>query len=188
MEPVPGLAVPCVYYIKNFLDTTTTTTTPTTSTPTSPTTSTTTTSPTTIPTTIPTTMFEKLRTTIKWEKTKKINRWVALHGDQHDHNDQTTEKKDQPSSYRYRDQPSTGVQAWTSELLHIKTKIENFYQLETGRKITFNVCLLNMYENGTQAIGWHADREEIGRTTPIASISLGATRTFRLTISGKSIT
>ena len=37
-----------------------------------------------------------------------------------------------------------------------------------------------MYENGTQAIGWHADREEIGRTTPIASISLGATRTFML--------
>ncbi|KAL3915800.1 MAG: hypothetical protein SGILL_005475, partial [Bacillariaceae sp.] len=27
-------------------------------------------------------------------------------------------------------------------------------------------------------IGWHADREEIGRTTPIASVSLGATRQF----------
>eukprot|EP00537_Pseudo-nitzschia_pungens_P006515 CAMPEP_0172361748 /NCGR_PEP_ID=MMETSP1060-20121228/5532_1 /TAXON_ID=37318 /ORGANISM="Pseudo-nitzschia pungens, Strain cf. cingulata" /LENGTH=842 /DNA_ID=CAMNT_0013084111 /DNA_START=136 /DNA_END=2664 /DNA_ORIENTATION=+ len=42
----------------------------------------------------------------------------------------------------------------------------------------FNVCLLNFYEDGHQRIGWHADREEIGRTTPIASVSLGAPRRF----------
>ena len=42
----------------------------------------------------------------------------------------------------------------------------------------FNVCLLNFYEDGQQRIGWHSDREEIGRTTPIASVSLGAPRKF----------
>lgn len=42
----------------------------------------------------------------------------------------------------------------------------------------FNVCLLNFYEDGQQRIGWHSDREEIGRDTPIASVSLGATRSF----------
>lgn len=47
----------------------------------------------------------------------------------------------------------------------------------TGR---INVCLLNYYENGQQRIGWHSDREEIGRTTPIASVSLGAMRQLQI--------
>ena len=45
---------------------------------------------------------------------------------------------------------------------------------------SLNVCLLNFYENGSQRIGWHSDREEIGRTTPIMSVSLGSTRQFML--------
>lgn len=32
------------------------------------------------------------------------------------------------------------------------------------------------YENGMKSIGYHSDREEKGKETPIASISLGATR------------
>mmetsp|Transcript_27547 Transcript_27547/g.66205 ORF Transcript_27547/g.66205 Transcript_27547/m.66205 type:complete len:728 (+) Transcript_27547:2-2185(+) len=43
---------------------------------------------------------------------------------------------------------------------------------------SFNVCLLNFNEDGQQRIGWHSDREELGRTTPICSVSLGATRQF----------
>jgi hypothetical protein len=49
---------------------------------------------------------------------------------------------------------------------------------EEEERVTFDVCLLNYYEDGNMRIGWHSDREEIGRTTPIASISLGATRKF----------
>ncbi|KAL3809583.1 hypothetical protein ACHAXA_005799, partial [Cyclostephanos tholiformis] len=45
-------------------------------------------------------------------------------------------------------------------------------------KVEFDVCLLNYYEDGNMRIGWHADREEIGKRTPIASISLGSTRKF----------
>ena len=43
----------------------------------------------------------------------------------------------------------------------------------------FNGCLLNLYRNGDDRMGWHSDDEpEIDRTKPIASLSLGATRDF----------
>ena len=45
-------------------------------------------------------------------------------------------------------------------------------------KVEFNVCLLNYYQDGSQRIGWHSDREELGRSTPIVSISLGTSRQF----------
>jgi alkylated DNA repair dioxygenase AlkB len=46
---------------------------------------------------------------------------------------------------------------------------------------SFNGCLLNLYRNGEDRMGWHADDEqEIDQTRPIASLSLGATRDFCL--------
>ena len=46
---------------------------------------------------------------------------------------------------------------------------------------SFNGCLLNLYRNGEDRMGWHADDErEIDQTQPIASLSLGATRDFCL--------
>jgi alkylated DNA repair dioxygenase AlkB len=150
MVPIKGLAIPCVYYIEHFLDDKSSI------------------------------LFEKLRSTIKWEKTAKINRWVALYGELPNQEEEETSTTTTKSSYRYRDQPSQGLQPWTAELLDIKKKIEEYYLEHNGSPVEFNVCLLNMYETGQQAIGWHADREEIGRTTPIASISLGATRQFLL--------
>lgn len=45
----------------------------------------------------------------------------------------------------------------------------------------FNGCLLNLYRDGDDRMGWHADDEpEIDQTAPIASLSLGATRDFQL--------
>lgn len=50
-----------------------------------------------------------------------------------------------------------------------------------GREPSFNYCLANKYENGTQSVGKHADDEpDIVRRSPIATLSLGATRTFVL--------
>jgi alkylated DNA repair dioxygenase AlkB len=44
----------------------------------------------------------------------------------------------------------------------------------------FNSLLLNYYRNGNDAMGWHADDEpELDPFAPIASLSLGASRTFR---------
>lgn len=66
------------------------------------------------------------------------------------------------------------VNHWTPELLEIKQQIEKL----TCKK--YNVCLCNFYESGTNTIGWHADNEERGSISSIASISLGAERIFEL--------
>ena len=58
------------------------------------------------------------------------------------------------------------------ELQTIKQK------LETTVRFTFNICLANYYNSGKNAIGWHADNEEKGSTSCIASISLGQEREF----------
>lgn len=45
----------------------------------------------------------------------------------------------------------------------------------------FNSCLLNLYRDGRDSNGWHADDEpELGELPDIVSVSLGATRRFRL--------
>ena len=62
---------------------------------------------------------------------------------------------------------------WTPELLALKNLIE----LKTGEK--FNSCLLNLYHNGNEGMGWHQDNEkELGENPVIASLSLGAERKF----------
>ena len=68
---------------------------------------------------------------------------------------------------------------WTPKILEIKTAIEKL----TGKK--YNVCLCNYYSTANRTIGWHADREELGDTQSIASISLGAEREFKFRIKGE---
>lgn len=65
------------------------------------------------------------------------------------------------------------AQRWTAELLLVKG------QLEDLTKSKFNSCLLNLYHDGNDGMGWHSDDEkELDATSPIASLSLGATRKF----------
>ena len=46
---------------------------------------------------------------------------------------------------------------------------------------SFNSVLLNLYRDGDDCMGWHADDEpELGTAPVIASVSLGACRSFRL--------
>ena len=47
--------------------------------------------------------------------------------------------------------------------------------------VRFNSVLANLYRDGRDSVGWHSDDEpELGATPVIASLSFGATRTFRL--------
>ncbi|TNE86440.1 MAG: alpha-ketoglutarate-dependent dioxygenase AlkB [Deltaproteobacteria bacterium] len=47
--------------------------------------------------------------------------------------------------------------------------------------VAFNTVLANLYRDGQDAMGWHADDEdELGPEPVIASLSLGATRDFQL--------
>ena len=61
---------------------------------------------------------------------------------------------------------------WTPTLLEIKRQIEAI----RGR---YNYCLLNRYRSGADSVGLHADNEP-GMGNVIGSVSLGATRTFRI--------
>ncbi len=54
-------------------------------------------------------------------------------------------------------------------------------QVEASCGHTFTTCLLNLYRDGNDSNGWHADNEkELGQDPVIASVSLGATRAFHL--------
>ncbi len=75
-------------------------------------------------------------------------------------------------SYSYSNTTKVG-KIFFEELITIKQKIE----LITNEK--FNACLLNLYHNGTEGMGWHSDDEkEIEPNSAIASISFGAERYF----------
>jgi alkylated DNA repair dioxygenase AlkB len=64
---------------------------------------------------------------------------------------------------------------WTPALLRLRQR------LETATGARFNSVLLNLYRDGRDGMGWHADDEpELGAEPVIASLSLGATRRFRL--------
>ncbi len=54
-------------------------------------------------------------------------------------------------------------------------------RLESKTRVRFNSVLCNLYRNGDDAMGWHADNErELGPQPVIASISLGQVRRFSL--------
>lgn len=77
-------------------------------------------------------------------------------------------------SYSYSNikmQPIT----FTPTLFDIKSKIEKRLNSQ------FTSCLLNLYRNGLDSNGWHADNEkELGLNPVIASLSLGAERVFHM--------
>ena len=65
---------------------------------------------------------------------------------------------------------------FTQDLEWLKQKCE-----QKTKEINFNVCLANLYRDGKDSMGWHADDEkELGENPVIASISLGEERIFQL--------
>ncbi len=64
---------------------------------------------------------------------------------------------------------------WTPCLSTLRTRLETL----TGDD--FNSVLLNYYRDGSDSMGWHSDDEKtLGINPVIGSLSLGATRRFRL--------
>lgn len=62
---------------------------------------------------------------------------------------------------------------FTKELNQIKE------QIETETQTSFTSCLANLYRNGQDSNGWHADNEkELGKQPIIASVTFGADRIF----------
>lgn len=90
------------------------------------------------------------------------------------------------SSYEYARNGPVKPSPWTPTLLKIKSKIAEFYKLflpvcckNIPADEIHNVCLLNYTPNGRKDFPFHADKEEIGNAIPLASVSLGALRTFK---------
>jgi alkylated DNA repair dioxygenase AlkB len=73
---------------------------------------------------------------------------------------------------------------WTAELLALKARVEEAtpsaaYANWGLPNLSYNAVLCNLYRNGNDSVGLHADAEpEMGPV--IASVSLGAERLFRL--------
>ncbi len=67
------------------------------------------------------------------------------------------------------------AKAWPENLRGLKAAVE----AHSGE--VFNSVLANLYRNGLDSVGWHSDDEaELGRNPVIASVSLGADRTFHM--------
>jgi alkylated DNA repair dioxygenase AlkB len=65
-------------------------------------------------------------------------------------------------------------QPWTAPLAELRHLLADRLGLD------FNSLLLNRYRDGSDRMGWHADDEpELEPNHPIASLSLGASRTLR---------
>lgn len=91
--------------------------------------------------------------------------------------------------YRYsgRDNVVGADTTFESDPTGVLVEIRDLLERSLGEK--FNLCLLNLYEDGSRSIGKHADDESDLVAGPrgkvIASLSLGATRTFCMAAKGK---
>jgi alkylated DNA repair dioxygenase AlkB len=111
--------------------------------------------------------FQILLNTIPWRQDE-----VFIFGKKHITARKMAWFADDGISYTYSKSTKAAL-AWTVELLEIKKAVEQ----KTGEK--FNACLLNLYADGTQGMGWHSDDEKsIEQNSTIASVSLGVKRKF----------
>jgi alkylated DNA repair dioxygenase AlkB len=79
---------------------------------------------------------------------------------------------DRPFEYKYSNISRTAL-PWTNELLELKTIVESI------SNENYNSCLLNLYHDGNEGMGWHSDDEkDLKKDGAIASVSLGADRKF----------
>lgn len=79
-----------------------------------------------------------------------------------------------PLEYRYSGISRKSL-AWT----HLLSELRSLVEAQTGAH--YNSCLLNLYHDGSEHMGWHADNEkELKPQGSIASLSFGAERKFVL--------
>lgn len=111
--------------------------------------------------------FESIKAETNWQhdditvfgKTYKQPRLTALYGE--------TKQTYSYSNIIMHPEPFSKL------LKSIKNKVETFSEEK------FNTLLINLYRDGNDSNGWHADNEkELGKNPVIASVSLGEARPF----------
>lgn len=114
-------------------------------------------------------LLERLWSTLPWRQQN-----IFLFGRQVPQPRLTAWIGDPQTSYRYSGL-SLEPAPWTTDLDGLRTRLSR----ALGQP--FNSVLANAYRDGRDSMGWHADDEpELGMEPVIASVSLGATRRFRL--------
>ncbi len=113
-------------------------------------------------------IFDELLQTLNWQQEKifiygrwvKVPRLMSWHGDKN-------------AQYQYSGVNHSPL-PWNKLLLGVKQKIESFYPC------SFNSVMANLYRDGSDSMGCHADDEkELGRNPLIASISFGEQRLLK---------
>ena len=113
--------------------------------------------------------YSKLFETIPWQqdpitvfgKTFDQPRLTALHAN-----------NTKPYSY-------SGITMYPNQMTTELTAI--YERIRTVSSVEFTSVLLNLYRDGKDSNGWHADNEkELGKSPSIASVSFGAQRFFHL--------
>jgi len=111
----------------------------------------------------------QLSTQIAWERHR-----IRLFGRTHDAPRLSCWIGDPGASYVYS-RTLFEPRPWPPALLRLRQRIE------ARLAAPFNAVLANLYRDGADSMGWHADDEpELGPRPLIASLSLGATRRFLL--------
>ena len=114
-------------------------------------------------------LFEKLKNEIPWQQDD-----IKVFGKTYPQPRLTSLFGNEGKPYSYSNivmQPNP----WNTLLIFIKNEIEE------ACHENFSTVLLNLYRNGKDSNGWHADNEkELGRNPAIASVTFGAERIFHL--------
>ena len=84
-------------------------------------------------------------------------------------------------TYDYSGYVEENSTEWTPWIDLLRQHVEQYSQYLGFGPTKYNYVLINQYRDGKDSIGWHSDDERrLVRGPPIASISLGATRDFKL--------
>jgi len=114
-------------------------------------------------------LFDELFNNINWE-----NERVVMFGKEIITKRKVAFYSDPLIAYTYASRTKIGL-PWKETLITLKNIVESV------TKEKYNACLLNLYHNGEESMGWHCDNEkEIVANSSIASLSIGATRKFSL--------
>jgi alkylated DNA repair dioxygenase AlkB len=112
-------------------------------------------------------LYDELLNEINWE-----NERVVMFGKEIITKRKVAFYSDESIVYTYAGKTKIGL-PWKDPLIILKNIVESL------TKQTYNACLLNLYHNGDEAMGWHSDNEkEIIANSTIASLSIGASRKF----------
>ena len=112
-------------------------------------------------------LFKELHESLAWKGGE-----IKLFGKQHAIPRKEVYFSDNQKEYAYAGKKMK-ISEWNSSVNILKTELNKRFNQD------FNACLCNLYQDGKDSNGWHADNEkELGLNPVIASVSLGATRKF----------